>query len=344
MDIRRVQMTGGSSFIVTLPKEWAESVGLKKNDPLRLSPQQDGSIIITTADSDTSSTYVTKTIDVQGLTDADLIFRMLVGAYMSGFSLIEVISASRLSNTVLDVVGKMTQMAIGIEIIEEYDDKIILKDLVDPSEMKMGKSVERMRVLVRNMLTDVVSALKENDTSFINDIIARDGDVDRLGWLITRHTNMFQRDIGLLKRIGMDHSEITSNYTISRIVERIGDHAVLMSKNLRKIVGHDGQKDLRNEAAKLCDATITLFAKSFATVSGSDPKAASDCVNECRDLSEITKNLNKYAQGKDPDVSLSINLMTSSLRRICEYSMDLAELAINLIMGKSEKRVVKKVS
>ncbi|MCL1983884.1 MAG: AbrB/MazE/SpoVT family DNA-binding domain-containing protein [Methanomassiliicoccaceae archaeon] len=344
MDIRRVQMTGGSSFIVTLPKDWAESVGLKKNDPLRLNPQQDGSIIITTADSADSSTCVTRIIDVEGLTDANFIFRMLVGAYMSGFGLIEVVSSSRLSNTVLDVVGKMTQMAIGIEIIEEYDNKIVLKDLVDPSEMKMGKSVERMRVLVRNMLTDVTSALKENDSSFIDDIIARDGDVDRLGWLITRHTNMFQRDVGLLKRIGMDHSEITSNYTISRIIERIGDHAVLMSKNIRKIIGHEGHNDLRNEAAKLCDATISVFAKSFATISGSDPKSASDCANECRDLSEITKNLNEYVHGKDPDISLSINLMTSSLRRICEYSMDLAELAINLIMGKSEKKVVKRVS
>ena len=84
MDIRRVQMTGGSSFIVTLPKEWASSVGLKKNDPLRLSAQSDGSIIITTADSENSSAYDTKVINVSGHTDPDMIFRMLVGAYMSG--------------------------------------------------------------------------------------------------------------------------------------------------------------------------------------------------------------------------------------------------------------------
>ena len=338
MDIRKVQMTGGSSFIVTLPKDWAESVGLKKNDPLRLSPQQDGSIIITTADPDNSSTYITKFIDVDGLTDPDLIFRMLVGAYMSGFSLVEIRSSSRLSNTVLDVVSKITQMAIGVEIIEEHDDRIILKDLVDPSEMRMGKSVERMKVLVRNMLTDISTALRNDDLSLINDIPSRDNDVDRLGWLITRQTNMFQRDTGLLKRINMDHSEITSSYTLSRIIERIGDHAVMMSENSGNIFKNDAFAGIRNEASGLCDAATAIFVRSLATMNSNDPKVASDCINECRALGETAKSMNKHAVGKDYDVALSVNLITGSLRRICEYSMDISELAINLIMGKTDKK------
>jgi phosphate uptake regulator len=342
MDIRKVQMTGGSSFIVTLPKEWAESIGLKKNDPLRLSPQQDGSIIITTADKDVSSTHVMKTIDVDGLTDPDLIFRMLVGAYMSGFGLIDVTSSSRLINTVLDVVGRMTQMAIGLEIIEEHDNRILLKDLVDPAERKMGKSLERMKVLVRNMMTDVSVALKNDNMSLIGDIVARDGDVDRLGWLITRQMNMFQRDPGLLKKILMDHSEITFNYTISRFVERIGDHAVGVSNNSRNIIGNESFREVRDEASKLCDAVISIFIKSLATANSSDPKVASDCVNECRALSETVKGLNRHAVGKGYDVALSINLMAGSLRRICEYSMDISELAINSIMGKDDKKIAKK--
>jgi len=342
MDIRKVQMTGGSSFIVTLPKEWAESIGLKKNDSLRLSPQQDGSIIITTADAEISSTHVTKVMDVEGLTDPDLIFRMLVGAYMSGFSMIEVSSSARLSNTVLDVVGKMTQMAIGLEIVEEYDNKMVLKDLVDPTEMRMGKSLERMKVLVRNMLADVSTALKNDKISLIGDIMARDSDVDRLGWLITRQTNMFQRDVALLKKVSMDHSEITSNYMISRIIERIGDHTVAVSEYAGNLIGNEAFADVRSEACKLCDAVTAVFVKSLTMVGSNDPVAASDCVNECRNLSETAKGFNKSAVGKEYDVALSINLMIGSLRRICEYSMDIAELAINSIMGKIDKKSVKK--
>ena len=47
MEIRRVQQTGGSSFIITLPKEWVKSVNLKKNDPIGILIKQEGSLIIT---------------------------------------------------------------------------------------------------------------------------------------------------------------------------------------------------------------------------------------------------------------------------------------------------------
>ena len=49
MDVRRVQVTGGSSFMITLPKAWADSVGLKKNDPVSVVPQQNGHRLLTDA-------------------------------------------------------------------------------------------------------------------------------------------------------------------------------------------------------------------------------------------------------------------------------------------------------
>ncbi|MFZ1898459.1 AbrB/MazE/SpoVT family DNA-binding domain-containing protein, partial [Methanoregula sp.] len=36
MELRRVQMTGGSSFVVTLPKDWITEMRIKKNDPVGL--------------------------------------------------------------------------------------------------------------------------------------------------------------------------------------------------------------------------------------------------------------------------------------------------------------------
>ena len=46
MEIRRVQMTGGSSYVITLPKEWIKSVNIKKNDQLGLIRQSDGTLLI----------------------------------------------------------------------------------------------------------------------------------------------------------------------------------------------------------------------------------------------------------------------------------------------------------
>ncbi|MCK4238433.1 MAG: AbrB/MazE/SpoVT family DNA-binding domain-containing protein, partial [Candidatus Lokiarchaeota archaeon] len=42
MEIRKVQITGGSSFTITLPKEWITQMKINKNDTLGLTPQSDG--------------------------------------------------------------------------------------------------------------------------------------------------------------------------------------------------------------------------------------------------------------------------------------------------------------
>ena len=46
MDIRKIQVTGGSSYMITLPKDWVESVGLRKNDPVNVQVQSDRSLSV----------------------------------------------------------------------------------------------------------------------------------------------------------------------------------------------------------------------------------------------------------------------------------------------------------
>ncbi|MDJ0271806.1 MAG: AbrB/MazE/SpoVT family DNA-binding domain-containing protein [Aigarchaeota archaeon] len=47
MEVRRaVQLTGGSSFTVTLPKEWVERMGLSKGSQVIISPAEDGGLHI----------------------------------------------------------------------------------------------------------------------------------------------------------------------------------------------------------------------------------------------------------------------------------------------------------
>ena len=47
MEIRRVQLTGRSSYAITLPKEWVKSVNIKKNDPLGVLIHSNGTLLIT---------------------------------------------------------------------------------------------------------------------------------------------------------------------------------------------------------------------------------------------------------------------------------------------------------
>lgn len=331
MEIRKVQVTGGSSFVITLPKDWAKSIDLKKNDPLGLIPRPDGSLIITPP-SKWENTSSTKVFDVTGDEDPVFLYRKMVGAYIAGFSFIEVRSQGRMPSNVRDVVTTLTQIAIGLEILEESDEHIILKDLIDPAEMRFNKSIDRMRVLVRNMLSDSFQALEAGDVDTLQDVIERDRDIDRLEWLISRQSNMAQRDTIISRKVGMPQMEITANFTVGRILERVGDHAVHISKNSLNLLEEGATIDVVSEIRRAGNLAISLLSSAVDSWFNRDLRLANETIDDVSKLVEICRNINRMAQEHDVEESISISLIAGSIRRTGEYSTDLAELVINTMM------------
>ena len=331
VDLRRIQITGGSSFMITLPKDWADSVGLKKNDTVGLQPQPDGSMVIYPGGEQAAMAGSTRVIDADDLTDRDFLYRQLVGAYIAGHDAIEIRSEKELSSMVASTASSFTQTAIGLEILEESENRILIKDLMDQGEIKPAKSVERMKVLVRNMLNDVLDALQERDVTALDQMADRDREVDRLDWLISRQVNIHQKDITISRRMGMDLCEISRCGTVSRSIERIGDHAVLLASNLRPLI--EGETTVVDERILSTGReVVTLFTDSVATWSGKNMDAANRCIERGSTLVRRSKEIVDLDDDLDEKTAMAAELISSSVKRVAEYSMDIAEIAINSVM------------
>lgn len=330
MEIRKIQITGGSSFMITLPKDWAESAGLKKNDPIGMTPQSDGSLILYPGGEEAASEGSTKIVDVDGIGDRDLLYRMLVGAYIAGHSSILLRSSTILSSTAASVASSFAQTAMGLEIMEENDSSILIKDLMDQKEMKPSKSIERMKVLVRNMLNDVMDGLEKKDESLLTGMDDRDRDVDRIDWLISRQVNIHQKDVTISRRMGLDLCEITRAGSISRALERIGDHAVLLAKNLRPLL--DDPAGLDKSIQETGRSVISLMVDSVGTWSDRDMIKANECIERGETLVFRANEIGELADELPDKTALAAELIAGSVKRIAEYSMDISEIAINAVM------------
>ncbi len=326
MELRKIQVTGGSSFMVTLPKEWAESVGLRKNDTVGLAPQSDGSMLIVPGDVRRGASCSSVTITVDGDTDGDFLYRRLVGAYIAGHDSIVVECPGGIPSHLASVASAFTQTAIGFEIMEESDDLILIKDLMDPDEVRPIKSVERMKVLVKNMYNDVFDAAG-TDGKGQQSLADRDREVDRLYWLVSRQVSLHLKDPSMSRRSGLTPSAVSRCAVVARSIERMGDHVVQLDSNLRAIVS-SGDTGFIDRLLPLKSELMDLLRGSVRAWVVSDMGAADRSIVTGR---ELVRRFDGLLSG-GLHGGLHAGLAVGNLRRIAEYSVDICEVAINSAM------------
>ncbi len=271
VEIRKVQFTGGSSYVVTLPKEWVDAQKIKKNDPVGIEVQTDGTLLVTKS-IEHEPLQRKLDIPVDGITEPAYLFRLLIGAYISGLTMIVITSKERLPPFVRVVVRDFTQMTIGQEVIKEEDSSITLKDLLNPSEMPFANTIKRMFVIVKAMHEDAITAIRTGNPSLAADVTARDNDVDRLHWLIARQTHMILSNTALSKKMGITPGTAVHYFVISRIIERIGDHAERIVDHAQAILAKDLDPAIIGKIAKASEISVGIFDRSIVSFFNNDMK------------------------------------------------------------------------
>jgi len=331
MEIRRVQVTGGASFVVTLPKDWAESQKIVKNDPVGLIVQPDGTLLITKKITEDPVQRV-REIDSTTITDPAFLFRMLIGAYITGYTVIRITTKVRFPPFVRTVVRDFTQMTIGQEVVEETENAITIKDLLNPAEMPYDNTLKRMYVIIKTMHEDAITALETHNRALAMDVIKRDTDADRLNWLIARQTTMILQNASLSRKMGISPNMATNYYMLSRIIERVGDHAVRIAEHSLPIIDVDFDKKFMNAIRKASALSLEIFDRSIITFFNADMKEAHRNIESITALENICGEINNMVLKQDALVALNIAYISESIRRAGEYAGDISETVINLLV------------
>jgi phosphate uptake regulator len=181
METRKVQRTGKSTFVVSLPKSWATKNSVSSGSMLFISQNQNGDLILTT---DRSEMNLKTEINI-GDKVGEPLFRDIIGCYLAGYRTIEVTSP-RMSSIQKSDLHKIVTKLIGPEILEETINEVVIQDFLSSEELQFDQVLKRMMNLVKAMVQDSISALQNNNKELALDVMQRDNDVDRLNLLIAR--------------------------------------------------------------------------------------------------------------------------------------------------------------
>ena len=324
METRKVQVTGGSTFTVSLPKDWATENGVSAGTTVEFYPEEDS--LLLTPKSETERTR--GSLDVTNL-DGEQLTRAVMTMYVSGFDVIE-LEANRITTDQRRAIREATQGLVGVEVLEETGDSVVIQDLLDSSELSITNAVTRMRLIAQSMLEDAVRALATNDADVARDVVERDEDVDRLWFVVSRIFRSTLRSPRAAEELGVAREDCFDYHSSARQLERIADHAAKIGNLALDLEGIDEEvgaafEDLHEDASNVVDLAMDALFEG-------DADEATRLANQARadilDIDEHTRRIDDLLRDRDPQVAQSLGLVVDSLSRSADYGGNIAETAL----------------
>lgn len=336
VELRKLQMTGGASYTVSLPKQWVKEQGLKVGDVVAVMPRSDSSLTLVphqkVQNNDTKAAEVTLTPGREQ--DKDQILRNFIAQYLAGYDVIRIRfppSAKPELRTYLKEAAR--RMFVGSEIIEESKDELMVQCLSSYGDFPTPKVIARMSLISKLMLRDAVDSLRSKDKALSEEVSRRDEEVDRFYLFTIRQLTMAVLNRSMIHDIGLsDPRDCLVYRVVSKSLERIADHATIIARLSTSIAGPLPER-LSDDFAKVSELTNSVLENSLKALSKTDAAIANESIASAKRLErEVTTAMDKLFDVRlNQETIVAIRLALESLKRISEYSEDVAEMAINLV-------------
>ena len=331
METRKVYVSGGSTYVISLPKKWVKKVNLKAGDSLVVT-EQGGSLLFETSVIEKESHV--KEIKISQVPSSDALARIIIANYLVGYDTLKIKLDRKDNLAYRENVRKILDYLIGIEIVEDTDDSIILEIMVDYKRMMTTQILQRMFAINRSMLLDLGKAFNSGDIGLAKDVMVREGEIDRLYFLVVRQLKSAVEHQQIAEKLGIKYQRDCLGYRIIvKVLERIADHIENIAKSY--IMLCSVQRDLKlDDFIKLNNSTIVIFEKSVNSLFSRNLSSAEKIFQELKVIKKSHSDIsNKLLQPKNIQSAILQKTMLDSLGRIASYSGDIAEIAINMSAG-----------
>jgi phosphate uptake regulator len=325
---RRIQKTGGSTFIISLPKNWVTARGLGPGDVLFFTPRADGSLTLF-AESANPSEMERRVVEVRNDMNEEHLFRRLIGEYIAGYPLLEVRTPGRMGPRTREVIRSFAQRMIGPEILEETADGVILQDVVGANPLPIPSIIRRMHQMVRSMQTDAMAAFRARDIAIAKDVVERDWEVDRLHWFLEKQVTSALRDARILATLNLTLPECSTYLLASRVLERIADHAVRIADTVSILGKEPLPERLVAALDRMAERAATSLVHALESLDSRDIDKANEVIDAGHELTREREQVLRELTSKRGRLAVGLAYVLESIERSAFYASDLAEIAIN---------------
>jgi phosphate uptake regulator len=350
-DIRKIQFTGRSTYILSLPKKWIEEMKLKAGDHVSISRNSNNSLCITPEQEkklqDSSNEVTTLVLIDEG---PNTLKRKIVSIYLSGYNFINLKSKTgRIQPIQREAVREIVRRSlIGTEIIADSSDIITIQVLLTLPELSVNTAVRRMFLIASSMHRDVLTALKEKNFEIANGVIKSDDEVDRFSLYILRNLVMATNNERILQEIGLKYPSDCLSYRVTvKSIERVADHATRIA--IKSMENHETiPESIVEKLEILSNSSLEVLTSSVEAFLRRDYYLADKIADKSENVLNLEKELMHFLDSEENKIAnaqntiANIKLILEDIRRTVEHASDIAESAMNQTVReiiKIEKRL-----
>ncbi len=340
-EVRKLQFSGKSSYMLALPKNWVNEMNMGAGDQIVVRRQGDTSLLIMPKSTRPTGSKTEVLIEVVPDEKPHSIARRLISVYLLGYNAIRVNGKDGALSTAQRAAVKetMRRHLIGTEAIADSAHGVTLQVLLSYPELDVKTVMKRMFLIAASMHKDAMNALKHLDKDAAEGIIRTDDEVDRFSLYAIRQLNIAVQNEFVLKEIGLETRRDCLDYRlIVKSVERVADHATKIAdgiKGLERTVN----AFLVSKVSEMSEFAVGLFEEASLALFKGDYLAADKVVEDARRAADMQKHLlNALDRVKSPGSSHVWPLIIEDVRRTADYSADIAEIVINMV---TERAVTK---
>ena len=337
-EVRRLQLTGGSTYIVSLPKRWVKEHGLVAKDQIRVEWRPSGNLRIIP---ETSAISRRREVDLAlDEIPPKLAIDHLIAAYLSGAGIIRIRSKRGFDSKDRKLLRRFISIGRGIEIVNENDKMIEIESLVSAGSLPIHSSLNRMYLLVRTALKDVIESLSTGDHSFLEDIDDRENEVDALRLLIERQIGQILESAYIEDSAGLSRWEASELGNIVRTFERMGDHVYTLGQ-LVVNRGSVTKVDVNVLPFSLIPSWLRALKELNSNIKRPNIQEVHEAKLQLRRNMKILSDFEDemWVESNTAD-AIYINRCSESIRRLCAYASDMAEFLLNIHVHKNSNIVV----
>ncbi len=330
---RKLQVTGGSTFILSLPKEWAIRNELKRGSSMVVREEDDGSLCVAPSKFAKKEKQDEAYIKASVSDNPDAIMRTAISAYLSGYNILHIKPPNQkvLSSKVRNHLKTFARhYLVGTEIVIDTPTELTLQVLLNYPELTVQNALSRMSIIASSMHKEALTALKKLDYSAAKSVIETDREVNRFGLYIVRLLKLAVSNPRIVKEIGLNSQRDCLGYRlIAKAVERTADHATKIAENTMSLK-EQVPAEVSEKISELSGLAILMFENSMDALFRRDFNLAENVIERINQVHKLEKETVLSMQNIKTEDAVNLRLAIESVRRTAEYASDISEVVLNL--------------